>query len=303
MFNNLNSVELYPEVIVYKNMVPNPDKLIEILKKSENGIFEDNSLFQEWEGWFHFGTQMSFPWMPDVSMQDLKDGRFPELIVDDIKDGQREDEYVARLISSIFYHTTFDYIQRNNIELPNWQKMGLTICKYNRDGQDYAMAYHTDFDTAQPEKPGFKFGITFCLYINDNYSGGEPVFWHKEKEVATEYKPYAGDVVIFPSGEPIYHGVRKITEGDKYFIRLFWGWDDPGTQAWWENANKYGKEAWQKMETARLKKEIWNGEHHFDVVWSKEELDLPKYVASEESPSITPIFSPNPLIRKGKGNE
>ena len=60
---------------------------------------------------------------------------------------------------------------------------------------------------------------------------------------------------------------------------------------------------WVAIRTARLKKEIWNGEHHFDVVWSKEELDLQKYVASEESPSITPIFSPNPLIRKGKGNE
>jgi hypothetical protein len=302
MSNTIESFELYPEVIVYKNMIPNPEKLMDIFKRSENEEVEPNSLFQDWEGWFHFGTQMSFPWFPDLSMDQLKEN-MPPLILDDIKDGEREDEYVAKLISSVFYHASLDYIKRNNISFPNWQKMGIALCKYNRDGKDYAMAYHTDFDTAQPEKPGFKFGITFCLYLNDDYVGGEPVFWHKKLEEATEYKPYAGDIVIFPSDEPVYHGVRKIESGDKYFIRLFWGWDYPGSEKWWKNANKYGEEEWRKKETARLKKEIWEGQHHFDVVWDKDDLKLPKYKSSEESPCITPIFSSKPLVKKGKGNE
>ena len=165
------------------------------------------------------------------------------------------------------------------------------------------MQYHTDYNISEKDMPGPKFYITCTFYVNDDYDGGEPIFWHKEKKVATEYKPYAGDVVIFPSGDPILHGVKKINSGDKYFIRLFWGWDYEGSEEWLKNAEKYGEEAWRKMETARMKKEIWNGKHHFDVVWSEEDLSKRIYQKSDESPSITPILSKNPKILMGKGHD
>jgi hypothetical protein len=88
------------------------------------------------------------------------------------------------------------------------------------------MAYHTDYvgyDDAQPD-----FALTCTMYINDNYEGGDVAFKVGKDDYV--YKPQAGDVMVFPSGHPdllseenvCVHGVKKITSGLKYFIRIFY---------------------------------------------------------------------------------
>jgi 2OG-Fe(II) oxygenase superfamily len=301
--SKLESIELCPGVIVYKNLIPNPDKIMEIIKESESNEDRTNSLFEDWEGWLHFGDQMSFPYAPDLTWDEINTNGCPEIITREIEPSENKSEYVSKVTSAAFYNSTMDYMIRNNVQLRKWIKMGLTICKYNRDGKDYAMAYHMDYDKYQEEKPGFKFGVTVCIYLNDDYEGGEVCYWNDNTKTVVEYKPYAGDVVVFLADYPIYHGVSKIWSGDKYFMRQYWGWNYAGSPEWHINKEKYGEEEWIKMETSRLKKEFWEGKWHYDIVWDESDLYLPKYQISEKDPTITPLYSPYPKIKRGNGNE
>jgi hypothetical protein len=295
-------IEIDKNIIVYKGLFPQPDVLSQILIDSENSERKEGDIFQKWESWYTFGTQMSFPWLPDISYQEMMDTpntfRNRELLK-----GDDRQKWVAESISNAFYLSTLDYIKKNKVSFPNWSKMGLTICKYNKSTTDYAMAYHTDFTPFKEDHPGYKFGLTCTIYLNDDYEGGEISFLNIDSKKVIEYKPYAGDVIVFPSGEPYYHGVNRVGSGSKYFIRLFWGWNSDGTDSWHKGVEKYGEDEWNKMETARFKQEIWDGMWHKDVVWDEKELLDSKYQFSEESPRITPIYSPHKKIKLGRGND
>ena len=113
----------------------------------------------------------------------------------------------------------------------------------------------------------------------------------------------SGVVIIFPAGQPIYHGVGAVSKSNKYFIRCYWGWDYEGSSEWHLNKEKYGEEGWKEIENKRIKKEFHEGTHHIDVIWNEEEKFLPKYIPNENDPTLTPFYSPYPKIKMGKGNE
>jgi hypothetical protein len=80
------------------------------------------------------------------------------------------------------------------------------------------------------------------MYLNDDYEGGDIEYRIIDKHynhlriegetmIDTDtgevvpgfnYKPRAGDIIIFPSKLPYYHGVKKVTKGQKLFLRTFW---------------------------------------------------------------------------------
>lgn len=306
METNLETQTLFlnDNVVIYKNLFKNPKIIVDILKKTENKEIE-NTIFENWSGWFHFGTQVTFPFIPDLQIDDIL-GDCVEKFYRDPEPGEDLQQYAAKAISNAFYISTQDYIKKNNIQLPAWEKMGIAVCKYNRDGKDYAMSYHTDYGQGQEDDPGYKFAITCTMYLNDDYRGGELRFLDKVTKQVVEYTPFAGDVVVFPSGNPVYpmyHGVGKIYEGDKYFVRLFWGWNAEGSKEWHENSEKYGKDEWKKIRTEQIKQDMWYGKYHYDVVWDEKDLEDPKYEKSTERPNLTPIYSPYPLIKVGKGQK
>jgi predicted 2-oxoglutarate/Fe(II)-dependent dioxygenase YbiX len=88
---------------------------------------------------------------------------------------------------------------------------------------------------------GTKAEITVTMYLNDDYDGGDIEYRNYDKhfthfriegdqmiEMETNkvipgfnYKPQAGDIIIFPSKLPFYHGVKKVTKGQKLFLRTF----------------------------------------------------------------------------------
>jgi hypothetical protein len=300
MVNNFESEKIFDEIIVYKNYLPNADKITDILKRSEFSPRTESSLFQEWTGWYTFGDQVSFPWMPNIEIDEILEKEF-DVYNKDIDPEENEEEYVCKSLSSVFYNITKKYLEETGYELPSWEKMGLTLCRYRRGESRYAMAYHTDYVKSKVESPGYKFGITCTIYLNDDYEGGEVTFLQKTTGQVIQYKPNAGDIVFFPSGEPYYHGVNQITSGEKYFIRLFWGWDYEGSKEWHENAEKYGLEEWEKIETAEIKKHFHEGTYHIEVVWDENELNDDRFVKGPDNPTVTPFFSSLPLIKKGKG--
>jgi hypothetical protein len=94
------------------------------------------------------------------------------------------------------------------------------------------------------------------MYLNDDYEGGEisfKVFKEDGTYSKIEYKPQQGDVMVFPSGEPFFHGVKTVQSNNKYFLRTFWWYNFDGTPEWHANQEKYGEEQWALMEKERWK--------------------------------------------------
>ena len=53
--NNLSWEEIYPGVIVYRNMLSNPEKAYDVMMRSEQNS-EGKYFFKKWDPWSHFGT-------------------------------------------------------------------------------------------------------------------------------------------------------------------------------------------------------------------------------------------------------
>ena len=96
---------------------------------------------------------------------------------------------------------------------------------------------------------------TFSLthYLNDDYEGGEIEFYVGDDFYP--YKPKTGDVLVFPSDEPYYHGVKTILKTNKFFTTNFVSYTYNGHPDWLENQRKYGAHHWSKMEIERVDKE------------------------------------------------
>lgn len=255
----MNKIEIYPRVVVYKNTLPRWKEYINLLKQSETE--QPKYFFAEWQDWYGFGTMMNIP-MSDEYPIDTDDSY--ALLQKDF----------LEQVTKTYHECTEDYKKTYGIDLPNWVNNGLSICKYNEteDHKTMAMHYHTDYRGFDADSPGKKFAVTCTIYINDDYEGGGLSFLQDETGDVIDYKPEAGDVVVFPSGDPItgashyFHGVDKISNGEKYFIRCFWSYDFPGTEEWHKNNELYGEEEWSRMETERMKEEIKSGKWHKYVV-------------------------------------
>ena len=115
------------------------------------------------------------------------------------------------------------------------------------------MQYHTDYIISQKDMPGEKFHTTCTFYINDNYNGGDIEFYING--VVVNHKPKAGDLVVFPSTAPYFHGVKTIPDGNKFFIRNFVMYDYDGSEEWLSNQKRYGAYRWAKMEFERIDEE------------------------------------------------
>jgi len=56
------------------------------------------------------------------------------------------------------------------------------------------------------------------IYLNDDYEGGELYF----PEYDFAIKPEVGTLICFRGDENTLHGVKKVTDGIRYTISLFW---------------------------------------------------------------------------------
>jgi hypothetical protein len=265
--NDLNPIELYPQIFVYKNLFKDIDKTYSLLKESVG-----DDLFSPWTKWSQFG-QYLFP-----TFKDHHHGLGPNY-VRSIKTNtvKEEEQRLAVLeILELFYKVTADYALKNGIDLDlekividhegneqkDWNRAGPSIVRYHENITDsVAMSYHSDYIRQPIVSPGYKFAITALTYFNDDYEGGEIDFIVNGE--AFMYKPEAGDFLLFPSGHPdiltkngsVYiHGVMPSSKASKYLSRMYWMKYDYGDDLWFEKEKEFGKEVWAEMQEDIMQK-------------------------------------------------
>lgn len=267
---SLEFKEIYPKIFVYSNPFKDIDLLTKVVVESETS--PEGSLLSDWKGWYTFGKE--------VNMLNFNDKLNDER---NILEKQMWDDII-----DVFHKTTQHYSEIHNVpiekdklvyndveekEMKLWQMMGPSICKYEVNSGiddpifDLAMHMHTDYQAEYEHNRGYKFTVTATMYLNDDYEGGGLDFLVGDNKLFY-YKPKAGDVLVFPAGDPNYlsepgelyrHGVRKTYGTPKYFIRNHWQRFYEGSKEWLEQEKIYGKEAWAELERARIKEGINSG--------------------------------------------
>jgi predicted 2-oxoglutarate/Fe(II)-dependent dioxygenase YbiX len=242
--NDITFDEIYPNVLVYRNMLSDPKKAAEIMSKSE-AEGEGKYFLKKWTPWAEFGTYTQSKWGDELNDAD--------------KSQQYEDEKdLFEEINNAYNKAISHYKFYTGLKLPEDAYFsGHSYCKYFDEIDDLknnmTMQYHTDYIISQKDMPGPKFHTTCTFYINDNYDGGDLEFYIDNNII--NHKPKAGDLVVFPSTDPYYHGVKKITNGNKYFVRNFVMTVYEGSEEWLKNQKTEGAYRWSKKEFERIEKE------------------------------------------------
>ena len=271
----LEAIEIYPNVLVYKNMFKDISKSYKVL--TDSLLETEDRLFIPWSKWSIFGEYMA-PILPEFDLSD-KYGNVKNLKTKtQIQEDQKN--FGIEMMEN-FHLVTEDYIKRHNIDvdlnetsldengnsIPTWRWTGGTVGYYHVTEKDaleherYGMRYHSDYQPERGSAPGYNFVITCTIYFNDNYEGGEIDFAMGDKLV--KYKPEAGDLLVFPSGHPDYlteegkpylHAVMPSYNKNKFLARMYWQKYQKGTDDWYAKEKEFGKEVWASMQPELEKK-------------------------------------------------
>lgn len=261
-------VELYPNVDLYTDLLPDADKLYAIIKKSEA---ESNGRFylRKWEPWSIFGTYT----------QQKHDASEPKEYGPEYDD----EKYLSDRVYEAYNTAINDYINRHQIQLPEGSHLvSSSFCKYDKDinvmENHLTMQYHTDYIISEREMPGPKFCLTCTTYINEDYDGGEIAFYINGDRL--EYKPLKGTILIFPSDHPYWHAVKEINNGNKYFIRNFVMYPYSGSEQWLANQRYHGAYKWAKIEQERVEHE---NKHNMLYLIGDRKVSYDEYVENREN--------------------
>ena len=267
--NNLEPIEIYPKIFVYKNLFKDINNTYSQLKNS-NG--KEDGLFSPWTQWSHFGEYLNpifLDYSNSLSVESIEQ-------IQTTTEKQESQRLVMLELFKNFYLATEDYARRNGVDLDKektilandgttmneWKMTGPSIVRYRTDIDDpIAMTYHSDYIREPIMSPGYKFAITALAYFNDEYEGGDIDFIANGE--AYMYKPEAGDFLVFPSGHPeilrdgdnVYiHGVMPPVGTNKYLSRMYWMKYSIGDPEWFKKQEEFGKDVWAEMQSDIMQK-------------------------------------------------
>lgn len=248
VYKMFNIISPHKEIMIFKGALKNPQEIIDYAEGLDT-----------WTDWYTFGKMTDFSKSPgrfaDFPTKEAWQEKIPST------DDKNKTDLIGR-ITDTFYDVTKIYFEENGIDEEFLSFESFNLAKYLSDtslADGYVMNYHTDWQQEKVFFPEYKFFVTCLFYLNDDYDGGEIVF-KKLNDSQTEilytfeYKPEAGDVVVFPSTPPFYHGVKMTSNGEKYLIRTYWKkWKNPDEE-WNRAIEKYGAEKWLSMQEEYSKK-------------------------------------------------
>lgn len=234
--------KIHPLVWVFHELVENPQEVID--------FYEGNN---KWEDWW---TRGKYSMISNIEPRQYENFPTEELWNKNLfeKGANTEEEIIRKKITDAVHKASELYFKENYPDIKNLYFLSFDIAKYYSGGD---MTYHTDYIQERFFMPGFKFHTTVLFYPNDNYEGGEISFLEVDDEKNIlwykDYKPQAGDIVVFSSRSPIYHGVLENKNGEKYIIRTYWRTNDEPTEEWTKGIEEHGEENWNKLQEERVK--------------------------------------------------
>ena len=237
MFDLTNKQEVMPFVMLYKNALKDYPEVLKIIKDSESN--EKSPI--KWEQWYDFGIQTNLTEHHDDfestayvfnTLNDLINAGYDDYISEWAKEDKikmypsNNLDHWKEVFGGIATH--WDY--KNNREVlsedfeqctdvmvvsggAGWIKSSISISKHNPDTQrKYAIGYHLD-SSGEIVTPGPKAILTATIYLNDDYEGGGVSFLNEFGDTVINYKPSAGDLMIFPSAKPFFHAALPLSGG------------------------------------------------------------------------------------------
>jgi hypothetical protein len=270
---------LFPKVVVYRNVIEDVDSLLSIIKDSQSIDLQNTtglSFIKGWSEWNDVGLMSN----AEIFVEDKDLIMSTELGKKQYDELQKLDKAFVEVINDYINDWKnvgfWDYVKKWEFgEELEKSDINLLMHGSNPDPR-LAMSYHTDLRQYDKESPGPKHFITVTTYLNDDYEEGELSFIKEDSTEINYYKPKPGDITVFPSGDPYYHGVEPILSGKKYLSRMFVYVHYEGSQRWHDDSKKYGADNFFYMEKDRIK-ETWNRPKYFRVpVFLDDDLDDPK---------------------------
>lgn len=246
---NLKAIDLGQGIYLFKNVFKDKEKVYKFILDSKNGSdpYFNKGTWHDWSPWGNYSK--AYPNTTDISYRDsnsegadlLREGlEVFEYVLDHVKNNFTETTFFERHGFRKDFPTSIKQIhQRSETGDHRFQMADFVVFETNKNvHNDWQMMIHQD---TVPH-----FGMTqnhmfnFNIYVNDDYEGGEIIFFKDEGIEKTTYidkgtgeerplwyvedhfvyKMEAGDGMIFPVD--LYHGVLPITGGgEKYYIRQF----------------------------------------------------------------------------------
>lgn len=261
---------LLDKILVYRNVLNNPESILNEILNSKNNNKKDNYI-SNWEDWaysgsraklnfFDSGTKLTNEYAVNQykSIQEIK--KAFHVVAKDYLNIYKDINYFDRIKQYEFDKST----SLNEGKLVILDEVSILHHGKTPDEKDFGMNYHTDHHQYDPDSRGMHLFITITFYLNDNYEGGELSFIDEKNNSLIFYKPKPGDILVFPSFYPYFHGVDRVLSGDRYLIRTFLGYYYNGSEEWKNNFNEY-KNEWLNIEKERIEKE-WNRPEYFRAV-------------------------------------
>ena len=247
--------KLDEKVWVFSQIVENPEEYIKYYT-------EDPINLDRWTPWYTFGDMIG-----DSGVGWKLSNTFPTKEEWEENFLEEDDPY-KRKLAHIFYEISCIYLEETNTKFDTWAVPNWGVARYFPDVADFeiphnqgrTMLHHSDYQQELADYPGEKFGVTAVIYLNDDYEGGEINFRitdpndHSVVVKDILYKPKAGDILMFPSTPPYYHGVLNVKKSPKYILRLYWKFWEDASETYLRIKEKYGDD-FEDVDKIRKKRE------------------------------------------------
>lgn len=191
-------------IVIYRNFITNPEEMIQFILAAEQDSKLDN--------WSRAkvvkpeGNEEDSWRTNDILVLPNKDVLAKANVTDP---GALALADLSEQINQVFKACLSNYMHRFNFSLKEGLDKGYQVLRYSGGGEYKG---HMDDGPLTPRR------VSGLLYLNGNFEGGELNFPY----LNFTYKPYGGDVLLFPSGVPYMHAAKPVTEGTKYSVVSWW---------------------------------------------------------------------------------
>jgi hypothetical protein len=199
----INSIE-HNGIVIYRNYINNPEEMLQFILNAE----EQSKVFK-WEKAKvvkDAGNEQD-PWRTNELLHFRKKESLS--LIEQQDEGAMALADVYTHVHYMFEQCLQDYMTRFNFSLKDSLDQGYQILRYSGGGE---YKRHMDDGVKTPRR------VSGLLYLNGNFEGGELDFPY----LNFTYKPYGGDLILFPSGVPYMHAAKPVTSGTKYSIVSWW---------------------------------------------------------------------------------